>query len=65
MLVLNNTPFVHSRVYLQYFNSAFPGAAITLHIAIYKKTNKEIKTREIIERRKERKKEAHLALALR
>ena len=25
MLVLNNTPFVHARVYLQYFNSALPG----------------------------------------
>ena len=25
MLVLNNTPFVHPRVYLQYFNSALPG----------------------------------------
>ena len=25
MLVLNNTPFVHARVYLQYFKSALPG----------------------------------------
>jgi hypothetical protein len=25
MLVLNNTPFVHSRVYLQYLKSALPG----------------------------------------
>jgi len=25
MLVLNNTPFVHARVYLQYLNSALPG----------------------------------------
>ena len=25
MFVLNNTPFVHARVYLQYFNSALPG----------------------------------------
>ena len=28
MLVLNNTPFVHLRVYLQYFNSALPGGKI-------------------------------------
>ena len=25
MLVLNNTPFVHARVYLQYLKSALPG----------------------------------------
>ena len=25
MLVLNNTPFVHARVYLQYLNNALPG----------------------------------------
>jgi hypothetical protein len=28
MLVLNNTPFVHARVYLQYLNSALPGLSI-------------------------------------
>ena len=31
MLVLNNTPFVHPRVYLQYFNSALPGVKL-LHV---------------------------------
>ena len=25
MLVLNNTPFVHARLYLQYLKSALPG----------------------------------------
>ena len=25
MLILNNTPFVHARVYLQYLKSALPG----------------------------------------
>ena len=32
MLVLNNTPFVHARVYLQYLKSALPGAAGFLNI---------------------------------
>ena len=29
MLVLNNTPFVHARVYLQYLKSALPEAIST------------------------------------
>ena len=30
LVVLNDTPFVHARVYLQYFNSALPGSKLTL-----------------------------------
>ena len=30
MLVLNNTPFVHARVYLQYLNNALPGISSSL-----------------------------------
>jgi hypothetical protein len=31
MLVLNNTPFVHACVYLQYLNSALPGTALEIY----------------------------------
>jgi hypothetical protein len=34
MLVLNNTPFVHARVYLQYLNSALPGDELGFPIHI-------------------------------
>ena len=36
MLVLNNTPFVHSRGYLQYLNSALPGGQTRLKVNINK-----------------------------
>jgi hypothetical protein len=32
MLVLNNTPFVHARVYLQYLKSALPGYGLWMRI---------------------------------
>ena len=35
MFVLNNTPFVHARVYLQYLKSALPGIVMAEGTLLY------------------------------